>query len=80
MLYILTLLVHLNLKYHNLQRELIIANVDLERAKGIYQVLQNYQGQGASKEINLTTLTIQVIMIGIRPHEVDRPKKGEQEE
>lgn len=65
MLDVVTPMVHLKLKYHNLQEELITINVDLEGAKRIYQALQKDQEEYMAMEINVASLTSQLGRIGI---------------
>lgn len=60
MLDALNSLVNLKLKYHNMQGEPGVINIDLEGAKNIYQVLQRDQREGVTMEINVASLTSQL--------------------
>lgn len=52
-------LVHLKLKYHDLQGNPATINADLEGAKIIYQSLKKDQGEHTTMKINVASLTRQ---------------------
>lgn len=71
MLDVITSLVHLKIKYHNLLRKLETINADLEGEKRIYMALHKDKGEGIAMELNVISLIQQLNRMGIHP-----PKSG----
>lgn len=71
MLDVVASIVHLKLKYHNLQGKLTIINTDLEGAKIIFQALLQDQREGEAMDINVASLTSQLCYMNVR-----QPRRG----
>lgn len=67
MLYVVSSLVYLKLKYHNLQGDSTTNNVNLNEEKIINQALQKDKGDGIIMELNVTSLIRQLNMMDINP-------------